>query len=437
MTDPAADANDDARSTRSAALLAHPLGRRLLFATLYFAEGAPIGYIWWALPTKLRTAGIAIEDVTAISALVTIPWSLKFLWAPLVDAWQPGRFGLRGWIAGAQLAMGLALLPLIGLEPQSGLRWMVACLFVHALAAATQDVAIDALAVRHVPRRELGAITGWMQVGMLAGRACFGGLALVVEDRIGPRNVVLGMIALIWLTGSAAWVVAPPEPVPSAQPDPLDRFLATARRVFLQRTTWLGLSLATLAGAAMESVALVAGPMLIDVGVSKQTVGSFFAGPAVVAMALGALLGGRRSDARLARAGVSRSRSLVEAIVGVAVCVAGLAVWVGAGSPNGFAPGLVWLALCYLLFGVYTAAAYALFMEQTDPALGATQFSTFMAGINLCSILSGFAVGRLAGHWGYAPALLAMALVSLIGLPLARWVGRESPGRRDGSQDRP
>ncbi|MEZ4333336.1 MAG: hypothetical protein R3F35_16355 [Myxococcota bacterium] len=431
MTDPAADARDEATAADPLPLLDRPLGRRFLFASLYFAEGAPIGYIWWALPTKLRAAGIPVEDVTAISALVTVPWSLKFLWAPLVDAWQPRRFGLRAWIATAQIAMALALLPLTRLEPASGLGLMIACLLVHAVAAATQDVAIDALAVRHVPSRELGAITGWMQVGMLTGRACFGGLALVVEDWLGAGNVLLAMIALIGLSGSAVWAVAEPAPVRAAADSPFTRFVATARRVFTRRETWLGLLLATLAGAAMESVGIVAGPMLIDVGVSKETVGFFFAGPAVVAMGLGALLGGRRSDARLDRAGITRARSLGEAIVAVAIGVVGLAALIGAEVPTGFAAGLVWLALCYGLFGVYTAAAYALFMERTDPDLGATQFSTFMAGINLCSIVSGFAVGRLAGQWGYATALAAMALVSLAGLPLARAVGWRTPAPRD------
>jgi len=406
----------------SRALLEHPVGRRFLFALLYFAEGAPIGYVWWALPTKLRAAGVPVEDVTAISALVTVPWSLKLLWAPAVDAWRPRRGGLRTWIVLAQLAMGLALLPLVGLDPREGLVLLVVCLLLHAIAAATQDVAIDALAVRHVPALELGAITAWMQVGMLVGRACFGGLALVVEDRIGAGPVVLAMIASIWLSGAV--IASIREPVAGARVDAPSGFADAARRVFARPITWLGLLLATIGGAAFESVGVVAGPMLIDVGVSKEAAGRFFAGPAVVCMGLGALIGGRVSDARRRRTGLTRERLLCEALVAVALGVSVLAALVAAARPGDFDAGLAVLALCYLLFGVYTAAAYALFMELSDPALGATQFSAYMSGINLCSILSGLAVGRLAGAFGYAPALASMVLVSLLGIPLALRAGR-------------
>ncbi|HPG25758.1 MAG TPA: MFS transporter, partial [Myxococcota bacterium] len=131
--------------------------------------------MWWALPTRLRAAEIPIAEITALSALLTIPWSAKFLWAPLVDAMRPRRAGLRGWIAGAQLVMGASLLPIVGLELDAGsLGTLSTFLLVHAFAAATQDVAIDALAIRHTPTDELGAISGWMQVGMLTGRAAFG-----------------------------------------------------------------------------------------------------------------------------------------------------------------------------------------------------------------------------------------------------------------------
>ena len=126
--------------------LRSPVGRRVLFALLYFVEGAPIGYVWWALPTRLRAAEIPIAEITALSALLTIPWSAKFLWAPLVDAMRPRRAGLRGWIAGAQLVMGASLLPIVGLElDAASLGTLSTFLLVHAFAAATQDVAIDAL----------------------------------------------------------------------------------------------------------------------------------------------------------------------------------------------------------------------------------------------------------------------------------------------------
>jgi hypothetical protein len=65
--------------------LAIPLRRKLLFACLYLSEGAPIGFIWLALPTRLRAGGVAVEQITWLTAVLVLPWTFKFLGVPLVD----------------------------------------------------------------------------------------------------------------------------------------------------------------------------------------------------------------------------------------------------------------------------------------------------------------------------------------------------------------
>lgn len=94
-------------------LLATPRGRRLLFLGLYFVEGAPIGFLWWALPTVIREAGGDVAQIGGLLSLLVLPWGLKFLWAPLVDVLRGPRCGFRSWIVAAQLAMTLSLLPLL------------------------------------------------------------------------------------------------------------------------------------------------------------------------------------------------------------------------------------------------------------------------------------------------------------------------------------
>ncbi|HBQ13247.1 MAG TPA: hypothetical protein DEF51_19595, partial [Myxococcales bacterium] len=107
-------------------------------ALLYFAEGAPIGFIWWTLPTLLRGAGVEVDAITTLTAWVTIPWALKFAWAPLVDTLTSPRFTLRGWIVTAQLAMAASLAPLLFLsDPADALAPLTLFLVLHAFAAAT------------------------------------------------------------------------------------------------------------------------------------------------------------------------------------------------------------------------------------------------------------------------------------------------------------
>ncbi|MBP1648048.1 MAG: RhtX/FptX family siderophore transporter, partial [Bacteroidetes bacterium] len=179
-------------------LLSSRRGRRILFTALYLSEGAPIGFIWWALPTKLRLAGIGLETITMLTSLLVLPWIFKFLWSPLIDAVQTSRWSLRSWILAMQMLMGCSLLPLLIWDMSADPARLIPFLLLLTTAAATQDAAIDALAIRTVPPGERGSVNGWMQLGMLVGRSALGGGALLLDQRIGPAAVVLLLVAVIW-----------------------------------------------------------------------------------------------------------------------------------------------------------------------------------------------------------------------------------------------
>jgi Major Facilitator Superfamily len=400
------------RTRRRLDLLATPGGRRLLFAALYASEGAPIGFLWWALPARLRAAGLPVADVTLLTAVLALPWACKFLWAPLVDVARTRRWTLRSWIVTAQLAMGILLLPLLYLDPRRDFRSMVALLLVHAIVAATQDVAVDTLAVTTVPAGERGAINGWMQAGMLAGRSLLGGGALVVAASVGDRTVVLLLIAVVW--SSLLLVLATREPAAPAAPLSVraSATLARLRDALGRRRTWLGLLFAAIAGAGFEAVGGVVGPYLVDRGVATGAVGLFFSLVSVPCMVAGALLGGLAADR------VGRRRTVAAFLVGLAAAIVLLAVADAARA--GTAVRLLLLGVVYFAVGLFTASSYALFMDLTDPHIAATQFTAFMALTNACESWSVFAVGKLIPAYGYPAAFTIMSACSLLGLPVLR-----------------
>ena len=389
--------------------------RRLLYAALYFSEGAPIGYIWWALPTKLRAAGVPIERVTQLTAVLILPWAFKFLWAPLIDAFPMRRLGVRGWILAAQTFMGLALIPLLFLDVQRQFAWFAAFLFLHAVAAATQDAAVDSFAIATIPPAGRGAINAWMQIGMLAGRSWFGGVALYMEQRVGQTFVLVAMLLCIWSSMVLVLLVKSPprpEPVEEDKRRRLHRFIQVLGQVLSRKTTWMGLLFAAFGGTAYEAVGAVGGPMLIDKGAVQDSVGLFFAAPAVLCMAGGALLGGRVGDR------FGRQRAVVGSMLSIAattVLIALTFAFSASPSPLFFALGLL-----YLLIGAFTASSYALFMDVTDARLGATQFSALMGTTNLCEAWSSLAVGWLIGRLGYPWALCVMALPTIFATVLVR-----------------
>ena len=392
-------------------LLATPRGRALLFGCLYLSEGAPIGFVWWALPTLLRQDGVDVAQITTLTALLALPWAFKFLWAPLVDVVRGPGWDLRSWIVVAQVTMGLALAPLLVIDWAAAFDVVFVLLVLHAFAAATQDVAIDALSIETVPPTERGAINGWMQTGMLSGRALLGGVGLAMVPVLGVRGLVGLLLAVIWLSLLLLWWARPAPVKAVGGAGRWRELLRHLRDAAATRTTWIGLAIAAVGGAGFEAVGAVAGPYLVDRGASGAAIGTFFGMVSVPCMIFGALIGGRVAD----RTGKARATGvLLVAVLAAVVTLAVLDSVAGVGA----GPRMFGLAAVYLALGGFTAASYALFMDLTDARVAATQFSAFMAMTNVCESWAAFAVGRAIPVFGYPLAFVGIALLSIMALPL-------------------
>ncbi len=395
--------------------LATPIRRRVLFAALYLSEGAPIGFIWLALPTWLRAGDVPIGQITWLTALLVIPWTFKFAWAPLVDVLQTRRWTVRHWIVAAQTIMGLTLLGLLFVDWQENFYVMAAILLVHAIAAATQDVAIDALCISVTERRERGRLNGWMQAGMLMGRSLMGGGAVILAGYIGKPSVVFVLFGVTTFSMLLVLMTKPPSTDETKRGHGAERLQQVARsiaRALRHRNTWLGLLFALTGGAVFKALEVVLGPFLIDRQYTQPEVGWFAAGPMIVMMVIGSLAGGWVADR------VSRKQLVCGSLLFIVVSVFLLALFdmMNGGTRSPFL--LVLLATTALGIGVFTAASYALFMDITTATIAATQFSAFMGATNGCESWSSYTMGRLIESAGYPNAMLYMCAASLAALPL-------------------
>jgi len=391
-------------------LLDTPRGRTAVFAVLYASEGAPIGFIWWALPTLLRTADVPVAQITSLTAVLVLPWVLKFLWAPLLDVLRGPRWGYRAWIIVSQLAMAATLVPLVWLDPVTHFDTWRLLLLAHAVSAATQDVAIDALVIGTAPPQERGRLNGAMQAGMLVGRSLFGGGVLLVGATFGTSGIIVALIT--WICVPLLLISLVREParvsVPGVTAVPMRAALSD---VFRLRSTWIGLAFGLTGAAAFEATGQLAGPFLVDRGVASTTIGVFFSVYVVAATLTGGLVGGWLSD----RWG--RTRALRVFLIVMVATVAALG-WID--LRGGASPALLitLLVAMYFTVGLFTVASYAFFMDLTHPRLGATQFTTFMAATNGCESWSAWAGGTIVAASGYGWAFLIMAGVSLLTLAL-------------------
>lgn len=390
----------------------HPFLKKLLFALLYAAEGAPIGFIWWALPAEMRFEKLSIEQITELAAVLVIPWTFKFLWAPMIDWLQSKMGGYKTWIFLAQILMGLTLIPTANLNLKDHYDLIFMFLIIHSFAAATQDVAIDGWAINISSHAERGRLVGWMQLGNFSGRWLFGAGLLFVSQYIPRPLVVYSLVAWIWVIAIILPLVKAKhiheDNVTESEPGEEVSILRQLKNAIQDKRTWLGLWVALIAGACYKGVDAVISPLLVDLGFDKGEIALFLT-LIVPAMVMGSLGGGWLADK------FGHRKIFIQSMIALFI----LSVLLSLGLWKFDSPIFAYVVLIIMHFGMgsFLASSYALYMDITNPKIASTQFSAFMGMTNGCESWTAIAAGRLTAAFSYPFAIVVMSAGSLIAIP--------------------
>ena len=140
-------------------------------SSMYFAQGIPYGLMNIAIPAWLASQGVGAGQIASFLAVIILPWAFKLLSGPLMDRYQFLPMGRRRpWVLGAQFGMTLSFFGLILVEnpvEQIGLLMLLGLLI--NVFAATQDVAVDGMAIDVTPVDEQGRLNGFMVFGKAIG----------------------------------------------------------------------------------------------------------------------------------------------------------------------------------------------------------------------------------------------------------------------------
>jgi MFS transporter, PAT family, beta-lactamase induction signal transducer AmpG len=424
-------------------LLTSRKGRLAGFFTLYVAEGLPQGFTATAVALEFKRMGMTGAAIGAFLATIMLPWTWKWIVGPLVDNFHLKQFGRRKqWIVAAQVGMVLTLVASILLFPKvssgadgvkvfSGLGLFTGMLLLHNIFAASQDVAIDALACQALPEEERGVANGLMFAGAQTGAALGGAGVLYLKGMFGftlasfiSPLLLLGIMAMVVLLVFEHHLKTPEdvEPGPHGAPHTAAHvwkrtgtyLLVLLRVFFTTKRGFLGMVLALLPFGGMALSLTVSTVLAPTLGMSDTEIANLSLASSVV-FTVCCMAGGFLSD----RFG----RRLTLSVFALATIIPTL--WMGwklheAGwhtPPVAAADGtwprheaLIsswWIATMF--FSVFNGLMYgirtALFMDIIEPRVAATHFTAFMALMNLTTVYSyawqGMAVTSVAkGGWG-------------------------------------
>jgi PAT family beta-lactamase induction signal transducer AmpG len=361
---------------------------------LYVGEGLPAAVVHEVLPVWLRAEGLSLTAL-GLASLISLPWSLKPLWAPAVD--RVGRPG--AWAAAGMALVAAALLALPWAPPAA--RWGL--LLLVALGGATHDVAADGWTAA-VPASLAGRVNGVRVAAYRAAALGLGGGALLLAAVVPWAALLAGCGAVAAALALAEWRL-PGGAAPAAPLGDWARALwAWARQDGAARG--LGL-LVLILGFKLGDAAM--GPMVkpfwLDSGRSPAEIGLVSTTLGAALTVAGALIGGEL----VTRAGLGRA--LV--IGGVAQGITNLGYAAAALAPGRAAVIAASLAES-LGAGLGTAAFLALLTRLCAGAQAATRFALLTSLGLLTRNLAGALSGWGAEDLGYAAWF---AITGLAGLP--------------------
>ena len=404
------------------------LNRRMLICVFTgFASGMPLYVLFQLVPAWLREGGVSLAEI-GLFALVGIPYTWKFVWAPLMDRWVPPFLGRRrGWMIMFQLALLLSIGVLGAYQPAKDIAVIAWIAFAVAFFSASQDVALDAYRREILPDKELGLGNSIHVQAYRISSLVPGSLSLILADSL-PWSSVFWITAGFMAIGVAmSLVVAEPESeYPTAVG--LREAVVAPFREYLTRRGWQGVLLVLgfmfLYKIGDNMATALATPFYLDLGFSKTEIGLVAKHAALWPAIVGGLLGG----GLMIRLGINRSLWLFGVVQ--VLSILGFAVLATVGHSLSLLAAVI--SFEYLGVGMGTAAFTAFIARETSKVYAATQFALFTALAALPRTFANASTGIIVEQVGWTQFFLICALLALPGMALLAWV---APWRAIGGID--
>jgi len=391
--------------------------RILVMLPLGFVSGLPLALTSGTLQAWLTVEGVDLKTI-GIFTLVGLPYTLKFLWAPVMDRVVPPWLGRRrGWMVLTQLCVAASLVLMAMTNPKIHPGWLAAYAVLVAFLAASLDIVFDAYRTDTLQPHERGLGAAVWVNGYRIALLASGAGALALADFVGWQMTYLAMAAVM-VAGVVITLVSPDPTVVANAPKSLKEAVGAPLAEFFSRPTALGFlaviilyKLGDAFASALQTAFLIGG-----LGFSATEVGAV-KGLGIFATLLGAFVGGLL----MTRTGLVRSLLFFGVLQ--AVSNLGFVVLALAGKNSAVLTAAV--VIENVTGGMGTAAFVALVMSLCDPRYTATQFALLSSLEALGRVFAGRPSADLVAMVGWTQFYVLTVAVALPGL-WAVWRVRRS-----------
>ena len=377
-----------------------------------FSSGLPLYILISLIPAWLRTTGVDLKAI-GLFALIQLPFTWKFIWAPFFDRFSPPLGRRRGWLIISQLAL-LLTVPVFGyIDPTLNIGLIIALSGLLAFFSASQDIVLDAYRRELLSDTELGLgnsihVNAYKIAGLIPGS-----LSLILADHL-PWNLVFIITSLFILPGIAMTLLISEPKLVNGVPKTLKAAVIEPFQEFINRNGLksAGLILAFIffykLGDSMATA--LATPFYLDLGFTKTEIGLIAKNAGLWPNVIGGLLGGFW----MMKLGINRALWLFGLLQMLAILgFYGLAT-LGHNLPA-LAIAISVEALCV---GLGTTAFVAFIAHTTNPLYTATQFALFSSLSAIPRTFANATTGYIVEYVGWQTFFIFCFLIAIPGMLL-------------------
>jgi PAT family beta-lactamase induction signal transducer AmpG len=404
------------RPTWRDTLLAMLSGRMLIALLMGFAAGLPLLLTGSVLQAWLKDGGIRLTDI-GLFALAGLPYTLKFLWAPLFDRYALPLGRRRGWLIVMQLALAGALAALSLAQPTPDhLWWISVASLIVAFFSASQDIVIDAYRRESLSDDELGLGSALYVNGYRIGMLLAGGGGLIIADHT-SFAFMYQLMAACMATCVIVTVVAPEPPLPSGSPATLYQAFVLPLRDYIEREgAWVALAFILLYKIGDTMASSMTTPFYLELGYSKTEIGAVVKLFGFWATIAGGTIGG----ILIMRIGMARA--LWSFGLGQMLSTLGFVALATIGHDNVALATVI--AIENFTGGLGTAAFVGFMGALTNRRFTATQYALLSSLMGVPRVLLSAPTGWLALTMGWPVFFALCTLIAIPGLLLIRAITR-------------
>jgi MFS family permease len=376
-----------------------------LFFSLYFSEGLMIAITTAVTAVYLRIQGVPIPLTTLIIGIVNIPWILKFAWGPIVDYFI--KYGRKTFIIFGGILSISAMLLVSMVDPGVSLIPFVLLIFISHIGIGFIDVSTDAWAVDVSTDKDRGRINGAMFAGQYSGWAIGAAFLLYIGSSFGYQFAYLTNGLLILIILIFPFFVKEITKIRTKQ-----KIRSIVVKEFKKRTTQLVTLFSPLVFMNEGMLTFIMPIFMKDsLGLEPVQIGLITA-ILPITLAIGSIIGGITTDK------IGRKRALY-IFLGLSIIFTASLIFVDNWLKLSIIYGIIGI-----LMGGHSTISCALFMDVTNPRIGATQYGIFTGIANIGLNGGGMATGTMVAAlgfsrtflyagWVFAPAILVLYFIRL------------------------